>query len=90
MKWTLEERYFDRFFDIACALTNVDIFHRPLREDEAEFNVGIYNLILLELETKMLKKKRANEEYNRKRRLELDIGTPESTTEEPLLWEVQE
>ena len=57
---TLDERYFDRFFDNACALTNVDIFHRPLRESEAEFNKGIENVIKQDLAEKALKQKRAN------------------------------
>ena len=81
-KWTLEEGVFDRVFDVAYALTNIDIFNRPLREDESEFNNGIHNAILLDLQMKALRQKRANEEYNRRRRRELDNESPESSTEE--------
>ena len=66
-KWHIDEKFFDRFFNIACALTNVDVLYRPLQEVDNEFNTGVLNLILIDLEVKAARKKRANEKYLRKR-----------------------
>ena len=32
--WKIEERYFDRFFDIACGLTNIDVLNGPLNVED--------------------------------------------------------
>ena len=79
--WPIEERYFDRFFDIACGLTNIDILNRPLQVVDQEFNEGVHNLILEDFELKHLQKKRANEEYNRRRRERLQLDSSDSSTE---------
>ena len=66
-KWPIDEKFFDRFFNIACALTNVDILYRPLQEVDHQFNIGVLNLILIDLEVRAARKKRANERYVRRR-----------------------
>ena len=79
---TIEEQFFDRFFDIACALTNIDILNRPLPDEDLEFNEGVHNSIVEDLAIKLRKKKWANEEYNRRRRERLQYDSADSVTEE--------
>ena len=73
MRWKLGEEVFDTFFDIACALTNLDILHRPLRQSEAEFNIGILNVILEDMKKAVENQREANGRYVRGRREELGI-----------------
>ena len=80
-KWHLDEAPFDLFFDIACALTNIDIFIRPLRRQDRRFNKGIFNLILEDLEEKARKQKEYNQEYQTRRRLSLQNDDSDSSTE---------
>ena len=68
-KWRLGEESFDVFFNIGCALTNLDILRRPLRETDMEFNQGVLRLVLLEHKMKVERQKRANDAY-RQRRME--------------------
>ena len=63
LKWTVDEKCFDRFFNVACALTNIDVFYHPLRDEDRDYNIGVLNLILFEMETRAEKRKRANEKY---------------------------
>ena len=79
--WTIEERYFDRFFDIACGLTNIDILNRPLRDEDQEFNEGVHYSIVEEIEERLRKQKLANERYVNKRRERLQTDTADSSTE---------
>ena len=72
-RWKLGEEVFDTFFDIACALTNLDILHRPLRQSEAEFNIGILNVILEDMKKAVESQREANGRYVRGRREELGI-----------------
>ena len=81
-KWVLDEVFFDIFFDVACALTNVDILLRPLCEEDGAYNTGVYNMILLELETKAQRQRRANEDYIRRRRQGLRFDSSDSNTED--------
>ena len=78
-KWTLDEKYFDRFFEIGCALTNIHILNNPLVADDFEFNLGINNKILIDLQEKALRQKMANEAYRRRRLRDLEDTTTEST-----------
>ena len=80
--WTIEERYFDRFFDIACGLTNIDILNRPLNAADEEFNEGVRNAILDEIALRLEKQKLANEQYLQRRRERLQYDTSDSSTEE--------
>ena len=80
--WTIEERYFDRFFDIACGLTNIDILNRPLNMEDETFNSGVYNSIVEEIEERLRKQKLANERYVNKRRERLQTDTADSSTED--------
>ena len=66
-KWRVDEKYFDRFFNVACALTNIDIFYRPLRDEDRDYNIGVLNLILFEMETCVENQKRASEKYRQRR-----------------------
>ena len=43
--WRLGEEWFDVFFDIGCALTNLDVLRRPLRESDKADNEGVLNSI---------------------------------------------
>ena len=72
-KWKLGEEFFDTFFDIACALTNLDILHRPLRQDDSVFNEGVLNLILEDLQMRADRQREANERYLIHRRETLGI-----------------
>ena len=75
--WRLGEDCFDLFFNIACAFTNLDILHRPLRESDYAFNEGILRSILLEHEDKERRQRRANIQYRERRRARLDFPNPE-------------
>ena len=75
MRWKLGEDVFDTFFDIACALTNLDILRRPLRLTEAEFNQGVLNLILEEMERAAENQREANAQYVQRHRDELGLET---------------
>ena len=48
-KRIIGERYFYRFFDIACGLTIIDILNRPLNIQDAAFNVGVHKVITDEI-----------------------------------------
>ena len=82
-KWILEEKYFDRFFDLACALTNLHIFHYPLVLADQQFNDGVLNMILIRIQMKAARQRLANEEYaiRRRRRLQADSDETEETIE---------
>ena len=70
--WRLGEECFDVFFDIGCALTNLDVLRRPLRESDKAYNEGVLNLLLIELQLKEQWQRRANEEYRQLRRARLE------------------
>ena len=67
-KWVLSHERFDTFFDVACALTNLDVLVRPLQRRDAEFNRGLLNIILMERQRKAERQRIANETYLRNRR----------------------
>ena len=71
--WTLGGEDFDMFFDIACALTNMDILHRPLRENDRLFNVGVLNLFRMTFEDAQERRQRVNRVYNERRRRRLGL-----------------
>ena len=71
--WKLDQDSFDLFFDLACAFTNIDILHRPLRESDLAFNEGILNTLLMEQEKKQRKQRWANIESRERRRARLGI-----------------
>ena len=71
--WKLDQESFDLFFDLACAFTNLDILHRPLRESDLAFNEGILNSLLIEQERKEQKQRWANIEYRERRRARLGM-----------------
>ena len=79
-KWTLGDEFFDTFFDIGCALTNLDVLHRPLRQNDGVFNQGVLNMILAELKMKADRQREANERYlvHRREVLGLDDNEPAS------------
>ena len=81
-KWTLGEEFFDVFFDIACALTNLDVLHRPLRQNDQVFNQGVLNMILEELKMKADRQRAANERYLVHRREVLGLDDDEPAAEE--------
>ena len=75
MRWKLGEDVFDVFFDIACALTNFDFLRRPLRLTEAEFNQGVLNLIMEEMEQTAENQREANAQYLQRHLNELGLET---------------
>ena len=81
-KWTLGEEFFDTFFDIGCALTNLDVLHRPLRLNDQVFNEGVLNMILHELKIKADRQREANERYLGHRREVLGLEDNEHTVED--------
>ena len=81
-KWTLGEEFFDTFFDIGCALTNLDVLHRPLRLNDQVFNEGVLNMILQELKIKADRQREANERYLVHRREVLGLENNEHTVED--------
>ena len=62
----------DVFFDISCALTNFNILNHPLQMQDAVFNSGVLNLIMMERQLKEERQKRANELYLSRRREHFD------------------
>ena len=68
VKWRLGEECFDVFFDIATALTNLDILHRPLKGGDALFNEAVMKNILVEQMKKVERKRLANA-ANKERRM---------------------
>ena len=79
--WAIDERYFDRFFDIACGLTNIDILNRPLNAADEGFDLGVLNAIIEEQTAILEEKKKANEDYQRRRREKLQYDSSNSSTE---------
>ena len=75
-KWRLGEECFDLFFDIASALTNLDILHRPLRGDDALFNDAVMKTILVEQTRKIERQRRANAAYKERRMARLSGEGP--------------
>ena len=71
--WTMKEEFFDTFFDIAAALTNIDILNRPLQETDADFNRGVHALVLVDQQNRIVARQRANERYRERRRKRLGI-----------------
>ena len=71
--WILGEEEFDTFFDLAGCLTNLDILHRPLREADILFTIGINNLIRAEHEADVERRRRRNQAYQERRRARLGI-----------------
>ena len=67
MKWRLGEECFDVFFDIATALTNLDILHRPLKGGDALFNEAVMKNILVEQMKKVERQRQANAAYEERR-----------------------
>ena len=62
--WTLDERYFDLFFDIACGLTNMHILtNHPLQEIDSLNILGVLNKIKLEYKRRQERKRVANARY---------------------------
>ena len=76
VKWRLGEECFDVFFDIACALTNLDILHRPLRGSDALFNEAVMKNILVEQMRKVERQRRANAAYKERRMARLSGEGP--------------
>ena len=75
--WTLDEHYFDVFFDIACGLTNLHILtNHPLQERDSLFNMGVLNKIKLEYRRRQERKRIANARYRRNRRRRLGLPVP--------------
>ena len=82
--WTLDEQYFDLFFDIACGLTNMHILAgHPLQEIDSIFNMGVLNKIKLACKKRQDKKKLANARYRRKRAIRLGLPVPPLAAQEP-------
>ena len=81
--WTMDEEYFDLFFDIACGFTNIHILAHPLREADSIFNQGVLFRIKFEWMKKLERKRIANENYKRNRRRRLGLDEEELTN--PLL-----
>ena len=67
VKWRLGEECFDLFFDVACALTNLDILHRPLRGSDAVFNEAVMKHLLVERMRKAERQRHANAAYKERR-----------------------
>ena len=80
-KWMLGEESFDLFFDIACAFTNLDIFHRPLRGQDAVYNAGVLKSYLIAKKKKEQRQKEANEKYRNRRRERLGLVQPDDSLE---------
>ena len=76
VKWRLGEECFDVFFDIASALTNLDILHRPLRSSDALFNEAVMKNIRLEQMRKVERQRRANAAYKERRMARLSGEGP--------------
>ena len=72
--WKMSEDSFDVFFDIACALTNLDIYHRPLRANDQAFNQGVMNAIRDRLAENAERRRDLNAEYRQRRRDRLGVG----------------
>ena len=75
--WKMSEDSFNDFFDIACALTNLDIFHRPLRANDQTFNQGVMNAIRDRLADDAERRRSLNAEYQQRRRDRLGFGQPD-------------
>ena len=82
--WRLDEKFFDIFFDTACALTNLHIVDNPLQAVDRQFNKGVKKMFLHALEVKAALQKAANEKYLAKRRgqFEPEEGDDSETVEE--------
>ena len=59
----------------------MDIFLRPLRDQDKTFNRGIYNKILEDIEAEERKRKKANDEFGTRRRESLQFDASDSSTE---------
>ena len=70
----MSEESFDVFFDIACALTNLDIYHRPLRVNDQAFNQGVMNAIRDRHAVNAERRRDLNAEYRQRRRDRLGFG----------------
>ena len=70
--WSLDEKFFDIFFDTACALANLHIVDNPLQAVDKQFNKGVKKTILDALEMKAALQKVANEKYLAKRRQQFE------------------
>ena len=73
-RFKLHESLFDVYFDIAVALTNIDIHSRPLNEEDAKVFHNIEQNIMIQTELKRLKKKETNDAYiSRKKEMEREM-----------------
>ena len=82
--WTLDEQYFDLFFDIACGLTNMHIVAgHPLQEVDSLFNMGVLNKIKLACKRRQEKKRLANARYKRNRRRRLGLSVSDVADDQP-------
>ena len=75
--WKMSEETFDVFFDIACALTNLDVYHRPLRANDQAFNHGVMNAIRDRLAENANRQRALNADYQQRRRDRLGIRQPD-------------
>ena len=65
--WAMKEEVFDLFFNLACAMTNLDILNRPLQSTDYEFNRGVYSLVMAERLNRRAEQRRANAAYRQRR-----------------------
>ena len=79
--WKMSEDSFDVFFDIACALTNIDVYHRPLRLNDQAFNRGVLNSIRDRLAANAERQRDSNAEYRQRRRHRLGVRPPDGFLE---------
>ena len=71
--WTMKEEFFDTFFNIACAITNLDVLNRPLQAADYDFNRGVYSLVMAEQLNRAMDRRRANAAYRERRRARLGL-----------------
>ena len=71
--WVLGEEAFDTFFDLACCFTNMDILHRPLRDADRIFNLGVLNLIRMTQEEESERRRLMNRAYLERRQARLGL-----------------
>ena len=79
--WPMKEEFFDTFFDVACALTNLDVLHRPLQEFDAEFNRGVQALVMAEVANRAHSQRVANTAFRDRRRARLGFHEDETVGE---------
>ena len=69
-KCVLSNNVFDDYFNVACAICNIDIILRPLKREDGNNYKAILANMISEVEIQREKKRKSNEDYRRMKRVD--------------------